>query len=251
MERGIKFARILARVLAPQTLIDNCVAKQGQGGALDQSYAIDDSIRCWLEENLLDGEDESILIPVETGLTQESLETGLPRRNEPLPLFETVLLPSEPTILTEDQLPDLITRYNFFESRYNPQGVFPKVLVDNGDNKTVIEMRTGLMWQRTGCDITSIKSMQAQVVTWNQERFAGHGNWRLPTIEEALSLLEPKKNEKGLYLSPCFSIEQPFIFLANDRRPGGRWYIDFMHGTVFQASGTNPGGFGRCCRSLV
>ena len=150
MERGIKFARILARVLMPQELIDRCVASQGQGGSLDQSYAIDGEIRAWLEINLLDGVDESILLPVETGLERESLETGLPRPGEPLPPFEPVSLPGEPVIFDENQIPDLMARYNFFDSRYNPKGAFPKVLVDSGDNRTVMEMRTGRMWQRWG-----------------------------------------------------------------------------------------------------
>ena len=60
-----------------------------------------------------------------------------------------------------------------------------------------------------------------------------------------MSLLEPVENAKGVHLHPCFSKEQPFIFVAAQRRPGGHWFVDFKHGRAFWSSGTIPGGFGR------
>jgi hypothetical protein len=69
-------------------------------------------------------------------------------------------------------------------------------------------------------------------------------------MEEAMSLMEPLKNTKGVFLHPCFSKEQPFIFVAAQRKPGGCWFVDFKQGRAFWSSGTIPGGFGRLVRSI-
>jgi hypothetical protein len=69
-------------------------------------------------------------------------------------------------------------------------------------------------------------------------------------MEEAMSLMEPEKNNKDIFLKPCFSKEQPFIFVAAQRKPGGYWFVDYKQGRAFWSSGTIPGGFGRLVRSV-
>jgi len=249
MERGIKFARVLAQIDAPQEMIDACVAGQGKG-MLDKSYAIDDALKQWLKENILAAGDDSKVIPVDSGIEQESLETDLPGKNDPVPKITVEKLRVEPIIIVEEQVGGIVKKHNFFDSQYNPAGKFENYLVDNGDSLTVTDLKTGVMWQRGGCDITTIKQVQLYVQELNQKAFAGFADWRLPTMDEALSLFEPVKNAKGLHLHPCFSMEQPFIFLADQRKPGGYWFADFKQATIFWASGTIPGAFGRVCRTV-
>ena len=120
-----------------------------------------------------------------------------------------------------------------------------------GDNSSIlIDQKTSLMWQRGGLDIGSIRAMQRGIGELNEQGLAGFCDWRLPTMEEAMSLMDPQKNQKGVYLSPVFSKEQPFIFVAAQRKPGGYWFVDYKQGRAFWASGTIPGGFGRLVRTL-
>lgn len=250
MERGIKHARILARVSAPQKMIDACVAGQGKG-LLDKNYAIDDVLANWLLQHVITADDLAYVTPMQSEIKTEALETSLPGRNGVLPSgLGRITLRSSAAIIKEDQVAGIVAAGNFFDKRYNQAGRFENFLVDNGDQLTVTDLRTGIMWQRGGCDITNIRSVRENIKNMNAGGFAGHDGWRLPTMEEALSLLEPRVNAKNLYLHPCFSREQPFVFLADERRPGGYWFIDFKQATVFWASGTNPGGFGRVCRSV-
>jgi hypothetical protein len=248
MERGIKYARVLAEITAPREMLDRCIARQGKG-LLDKSYAIDSGLRQWLLANVIDTSDDSLIEPAASQPDVEESATGLPGREEPAPAVARRPVRHQPAVFSEEELPRLIRAGGFFDSRHNPEGSFANHLVDNGDGLTVTDLVTGVTWQRGGCDIGAIRQVQQYVKELNRDRFAGHVDWRLPTLEEALALLEPVRNDQGLHLHPCFSATQPFIFLADERQPGGYWFIDFKQGTVFWASGTIPGGFGRVCRT--
>jgi hypothetical protein len=250
MERGIKYARILARIEAPQEMIDKCIAGQGKATTLDASYAIDDDIRHWLQKNVIDSQDNSLVIPMETGPEDGYLNVILPTLQDPVPDLNVRVLRSAPKVFKETEIESIIQQTAMFERRYNPEATNEKYLVDNGDRLTVSEMTTNLMWERGGSDINSIRTIQDRVKKLNTGKFAGFADWRLPTIEEGLSLLEKKKNVNDLYLHQCFSKAQPFIFTADQRNPGGHWFVDFAQARVFWASGFNPGGFGRVCRTI-
>jgi hypothetical protein len=252
MERGIKHAKVLARIDAPQQMIDKCVASQGKCVCIDKSYAIDNSLKDWLIDHIVDGNDQQRITPLTPEKTEtESLETDLPLKSEPLPSdLQKIKLYAGVDKIPDSQIEEIIQIHNFYDSRYNDKGSFANYLVDNEDKLTVTDEVTGLMWQRGGCDITSIRKMREYVTKQNKANFAGYNDWRLPTIEEALSLMEPELNDKDIHLHPCFSKEQPFIFLAGQRDPGGYWFCDYKQGTIFWASGTIPGGFGRLCRTV-
>ena len=250
MERGIKYARILARIEAPQELIDTCIAGQGKSTTLDASYAIDDAIKLWLQKNVVDSDNDSLVIPIKAKEEEVLRKTGLPRPSDPVPELHLRNLRSTPLAFKEGELAGLIKRSGLFERRYNPEANAEGYLVDNGDGLTVTDRTTKLMWQRGGSDINSIRTIQSWIGELNMSNFAGHNDWRLPTFEEALSLAVKAKNSKELYLHRCFSAGQPFIFTSDKRNPGGHWFIDYAQARVFWASGFNPGGFGRVCRNI-
>lgn len=249
MERGIKHARVLAKIDAPQDMIDTCIASQGKGVSLDKSYAIDKNLKKWLIDHIVDGDEDARVTPIVEKIEVESMESGLPGKNDPMPELQKIKLAAESEDVVDDELPGIIQKHNFFDCRLNQNGSFSNYLVDNNDTLTVTDKVTGLMWQRGGCDLTSIRKMNRYIKRQNETRFGGYDDWRLPTIEEALSLMEHEVNHKDLHIHPCFSKEQPFIFLAGQRQPGGYWFCDYKQGTIFWASGTIPGGFGRMCRT--
>lgn len=250
MERGVKHAQVLAYIDAPQELIDRCITEQGKSFSLDRSYAVNNELKRWLIDNVLDAADDSKIIPVASPQAPAKRETKLPPAASAPKDLVPVSLRRAGMAVTEEELPQMIKKRNFFDTQHNPGGSFTNYLVESGDSATLIDLATSLMWQRGGCDITAIRQVRKYVEQLNDQRFGGHDDWRLPTLEEALSLLEPQQNDKGLYLHPSFSREQPFIFLSDWREPGGYWFMDFKQGTPFWASGTIPGGFGRVCRSL-
>jgi len=95
----------------------------------------------------------------------------------------------------------------------------------------VIDNRTGLMWQKGGSEAVMIfANAQDYIDSLNQRRFAGYNDWRLPTIDEAMSLMENKK-EGSYYLDPIFIINQaPFIFTADTTPEEKPWIVYFFDG---------------------
>lgn len=248
MERGIKHARVAAEILAPEEMVRNCVDRQGKAAIFEQSYAIDSALQQWLLVHVIETEDDSKIIPIAPANDEDLQETGLPLKTDPLPAANRVTLPADSAEMSEEDVCALTRQYKLFDSERNPGGNFANTLVDNGDGLTVSDLATGLMWQRDGLDIMSNRMLRQEVERLNRERFAGFSDWRIPSVAEALSLMEPVQNRHGQHVHPCFSPRQPFIFVAATRAPGGYWFVDYKQGRAYWASGTNPGGFARLCR---
>jgi hypothetical protein len=251
MERGVRHAKVLARISAPQALIDCCIAAGGRSASLDRSYAITPAIREWLIKAVVNDTDSSLVSPIiAEKVAAEMSVTGLPTLKETPAAIETVTLRNTPDFFSVARVEDLVMAGNYFDSKRNPTGFFTNYLVDDNNGHTVTDLATGLMWHRQGYDIANIQRVRKYVEDLNQLKFGGYSDWRLPTIDEAMSLMESERNIEGLHLHPCFSREQPFIFSADQRKPGGYWFVDYKQGAAFWASGTIPGGFGRACRSV-
>lgn len=73
----------------------------------------------------------------------------------------------------------------------------------------VINHTTGLMWQQGGSEQwMNWDDAQKYLAKLNREKFAGHDDWRLPTLEEAVSLMEPMKKHGNLYIDLLFDGRQ-------------------------------------------
>ena len=110
------------------------------------------------------------------------------------------------------------------------------------DNKVVIDYATGLMWHQSGSsyDMTWLKATD-WVMDFNSIGFAGYNDWRLPTLEEAASLIEKRAMEQKYYqdrnIDPIFSFHQEAIWTCDVR--GGEnfatnsaWCVNFFRGKV-------------------
>ena len=102
---------------------------------------------------------------------------------------------------------------------------------DRGD--VVLDQATGLMWQKSGSDgELEYEDARAYIQQLNRQRFAGYDDWRLPTIEELMSLLEPEKQSNGLYISPIFDTEQSWCWSADRDSSGLAWGVLFVSGNL-------------------
>ncbi|WP_136809746.1 DUF1566 domain-containing protein [Desulfosediminicola flagellatus] len=251
MERAVKHAKVVAEIKAPMDMMKKCVAEHGYVAKFEQSFAINDQIREWLIRNVLDDGNSTLVVPVFEDDEVEDMGPTLPDQKVSAFSGKALRLPTEPVFIQEEEVVELIKKWNFYDSEHNPTGRFDNCLVNGADENTVVDLRTNLMWQRAGLDIHSIRHIRKEIEKINSEGFGGYKDWRMPTLEEAMSLMNHEPNEKTIHLNPCFSKNQPFIFVEARRKPGGYWFVDFKQGRAFWSSGTIPGGFGRLVRSVV
>ncbi len=250
MERGVKHARVAAEIKAPLQMIKACVKNLGTSSVFEKSYAINDEIKEWLISNVITADDTSAVIPLYEKPEMEDMGEALPLLSESDFKGEKVSLPTEHSFINDDEIAPFMEKWNFYDGDQNTEGSFENSLADPGDGRVVVDQRTGLMWQRGGLDITAVRSMKRKIEQLNKDGFAEFHDWRMPTMEEAMSLMDKEVNSKDIHLNLCFSKDQPFIFVDAQRKPGGYWYVDYKHGRAFWSSGTIPGGFARLCRTV-
>ena len=171
-------------------------------------------------DNVLDGGDSQLIVPRVEVVLVEDMGTPLPAAKDNPFTGEVVHLPSEPGIINDDQIADVIKKWNFFDSEYNPTGSFDNVFAATDNPEVVLDQRTSLMWQRDGLDINSIRTMQRNIEELNKKNFAGFSDWRLPSMEEAMSLMEPEKNVKDVLSSSLFFQRTAIYFCRGTTKTG-------------------------------
>lgn len=104
-----------------------------------------------------------------------------------------------------------------------------KVKTLHGD-KVVLDHATGLMWQQSGSPHTMTwEKAKDYVHQLNRKRYAGFSDWRLPTIEELASLLEPTaKTEAVRSQSIRQTLEYGSLYIdpVFDRTQQACWSVD-------------------------
>jgi hypothetical protein len=99
-------------------------------------------------------------------------------------------------------------------------------------DEVVFDRTTGLMWQQASSSQQMIYSLALEWInSLNKRSFAGFNDWRLPTLEEAMTLLEQSPNSAGLYIDPVFNPKQRSWIWTSDRgEADSAWYVNFNYG---------------------
>jgi hypothetical protein len=101
------------------------------------------------------------------------------------------------------------------------------------DSLVVYDGATKLYWQRSGSEKALLyDDALAYIDSLNRVKFADYIDWRLPTLEEAMSLMEPEQKNVGLFnvglfIDPVFDSEQIWIWTASKQSAGRAWCVFF------------------------
>lgn len=175
------------------------------------------------------------------GILKEMQRITPESRNAKLPQTEPILrLRSTPNSnLSEKEVAAMLKKYDFFckEDDWNKEWSYPNgkgithqfELQQNG--QVVFDAATGLWWQQSGSE-GSIKYVEAEkfVRKLCNDKFAGFDDWRLPTLEEAMSLMEKEKMNGDLYIDPVFDKAQRWVWTSDGTPAGDVWIVNFLDG---------------------
>lgn len=102
----------------------------------------------------------------------------------------------------------------------------------DGD-ETVVDRSTGLIWQRQGSEFPLNWEQAHEYVEWlSREMHSGSTSWRLPTVDELLSLLAPV-NELGDYCQPSpFDPSKRWLWSIDRRSFVAAWFVNMDTGFV-------------------
>ncbi len=162
-------------------------------------------------------------------------------RNEELQIFEMLPktfrpLRAEPVKVPMEAMKVILKKYDFYERDWNPGGKgFTNKLEPVFGADLVIDFAAMLMWQKSGSDQPlRYEEALAYVEELNRSQYYGYRDWRLPTLEEALSLLEPRRNARGgLNISHLFDPTQRWIWTADDESSRRKWTVSFYDGFCY------------------
>ena len=152
-------------------------------------------------------------------------------------------LRSDPRLLSRSELRKLVLDRDFFDSARHPEGTGIdneyKVMTLEG-KYVVIDRGTKLVWQRGGSDNwLEEDEIYAFIDSLNENEFAGFQDWRLPTVEEALSILEPLPANGDLNVGPVFDPRQRYIWTAdrlNFDDGSVHWVVSFLTADVISGN---------------
>ncbi len=140
----------------------------------------------------------------------------------------------------------------FRDVEWNPDGDFPneyEAISINGD-KIVVDYTSGLMWQQSGSINEMLFNETADYVKYNLNgrHFACFDDWRLPTLDELASLIEPVKNNDS-HIDNVFDNEQQWLWSCDRKRSGVNWPLSLNTG-IIRFADENIRSYVRCVRSL-
>jgi hypothetical protein len=121
--------------------------------------------------------------------------------------------------LRDEEWRSTLFKYGFFDFIINDRGGFRHqylVISLHGD-KVVLDFASGLMWHPGGSQYeVPYKKIPLWLERLNRKDYAGFHDWRLPTLEEAASLLQKgPKGSKNRFIDEVFSTRESPIYTGD------------------------------------
>ncbi len=106
--------------------------------------------------------------------------------------------------------------------------------LENLRDDLVFDSKNKIIWNRSGSEkILKFNETQDWIDDLNNNRYCGFNNWRLPTIEEILSLTNPENIKKNRsFLNSLFSDKLDIVWTGDKINNENFWVLLTNRGTV-------------------
>jgi len=97
----------------------------------------------------------------------------------------------------------------------------------------IIDHATGLAWQQGGSDFhLNWPAAQAYIAQLNETAHGGFTTWRLPTVNELVTLISPRQEIDDYCIAPLFDRAKKWLWSADRRSFVAAWYVGMDLGFV-------------------
>lgn len=147
----------------------------------------------------------------------------------------TIKLRSKPIEYSSmDEIRSTLCSKGLFDIVYNSEAAgskhdYKSIIIKQSDY-IIIDNNTGLIWQLAGSPTPlPIRDISEYLDDLNRRGYGGLFKWRLPTVEEAMSLMQPGRQNIYIHISPFFNVTQTRIW-TSDNVQGVVIVVDFAEG---------------------
>ena len=163
-------------------------------------------------------------------------------------------LRAEPVTLSGAEAKVMLVRHNFYCAEVNETGTgigneFEAQIA--GASVVIVDHATDLMWEKGGSaeGVPASGPAATYIKGANERKLAGHNDWRLPTLEESMSLMTPKTHN-SFHMDPVFEpMAAPFVWTSDLRQEDRGWVVYYYDG-FFSPERLNFNAYIRLVRSL-
>ena len=104
---------------------------------------------------------------------------------------------------------------------------------DTHADGVINDRATGLLWQQSGSEYPfTWQHAHRYIGQLNRTRLGGIGTWRLPTVEELMSVLTPLPHGEDYCIEPAFDRTQKWLWSADRRSFTAAWYVSIDMGFI-------------------
>jgi hypothetical protein len=125
------------------------------------------------------------------------------------------------------------------------------IVLEDWNSEAVLDLETGLVWERSPANSTTFTTWSAARLGCINKNVGGRKGWRLPSIPELASLIDPSVASPG----PTLPLGHPFLNVQSGASegywsastdaaiPALAWAARFFNGTVFTDAKVDGGQF--------
>jgi len=140
--------------------------------------------------------------------------------------------------LDEGEITAMLMARNLFDAERNPGGDFRHQYetIDVAGLRLIHDRATGMVWTRQQNPVRmNLEKSRQWIESLNRVGYGNIRSWRLPTVEEAASLLQKDTNGKKNFLDDVFGKDVRAIWTGDRLGESASWIVDFQDGMIHKA----------------